>query len=214
MRDVANEGRTVLFVSHNQATVQALCTRAVHLDAGRVVNDGPTADVIDQYLTSLEDVATTNLLERTDRSTRAYQELKLSSVSITGGAGGGALATGRAATIGFELTGLGPTTSVSFVVHDHFGLPIASFDSKTIAPQDTREPALGAAFVCEIDHLPLAPGRYRVDAEVRADNHLQDSLEAVAYFDVAPGTLDDRPATGDSGAGPVVVAHRWRVPPS
>ncbi len=43
-------GRTVFFVSHNMAALQSLCTRAIWLDRGRVVQDGPVADVVGAYL--------------------------------------------------------------------------------------------------------------------------------------------------------------------
>ena len=46
MGDVANEGRTVLFVSHNMGAISTLCSRAVLLDAGRVVAVGPTSEVV------------------------------------------------------------------------------------------------------------------------------------------------------------------------
>src|SRR2546426_9141127 len=35
MQDVAGHGRTVLFVSHNVAAIENLCTRAIRLEAGR-----------------------------------------------------------------------------------------------------------------------------------------------------------------------------------
>ena len=38
MEDVAGHGRTVLFVSHNMQAVSTLCTRAVELSAGQIVN--------------------------------------------------------------------------------------------------------------------------------------------------------------------------------
>jgi lipopolysaccharide transport system ATP-binding protein len=50
MQDVAGQGRTVLFVSHNIPAVRALCTSAILLAAGRVELMGQTADVLDQYL--------------------------------------------------------------------------------------------------------------------------------------------------------------------
>ena len=50
MRDVAGEGRTVLFVSHNIGAVQRLCSRALLLDGGRLVQDGPPAEVVTTYL--------------------------------------------------------------------------------------------------------------------------------------------------------------------
>jgi lipopolysaccharide transport system ATP-binding protein len=49
MSDVATEGRTVLFVSHNMAAVTSLCQRGILLDAGRVVADGPVADTAERY---------------------------------------------------------------------------------------------------------------------------------------------------------------------
>jgi lipopolysaccharide transport system ATP-binding protein len=49
MESVANEGRTVLFVSHNMGAISELCSRAILLDKGRKVADGNVADVINQY---------------------------------------------------------------------------------------------------------------------------------------------------------------------
>lgn len=50
MSDVATQGRTVLFVSHNTAAIQQLTSECVLLEAGRVVALGPTADVLATYL--------------------------------------------------------------------------------------------------------------------------------------------------------------------
>jgi lipopolysaccharide transport system ATP-binding protein len=50
MRDVAGEGRTVFFVSHNLGAIQRLCGRALLLDGGRLVQDGPATDVVAAYL--------------------------------------------------------------------------------------------------------------------------------------------------------------------
>ena len=52
MQDVSKLGRTVLFVSHNMPAVNMLCSRAIHLEGGRIVNDGPTHDVVSAYLSS------------------------------------------------------------------------------------------------------------------------------------------------------------------
>ena len=50
MQEVGREGRTVLFVSHNMAAITRLCERAILLDAGHVVRDGPASDVVSAYL--------------------------------------------------------------------------------------------------------------------------------------------------------------------
>jgi len=52
MEDVGREGRTVLFVSHNMPAVTRLCPRTVLLDKGRVLQDGPSHDVVSAYLSS------------------------------------------------------------------------------------------------------------------------------------------------------------------
>jgi lipopolysaccharide transport system ATP-binding protein len=50
MGDVAKEGRTILFVSHNMTAVQSLCRRAVWLDGGRVVQQGDAGIIVTEYL--------------------------------------------------------------------------------------------------------------------------------------------------------------------
>jgi lipopolysaccharide transport system ATP-binding protein len=50
MSEVSQNGRTVIFVSHNMAAVQNLCSRVLWMAAGRVVEDGEPARVIGNYL--------------------------------------------------------------------------------------------------------------------------------------------------------------------
>ncbi|HTN68786.1 MAG TPA: Wzt carbohydrate-binding domain-containing protein, partial [Dysgonamonadaceae bacterium] len=51
MQDVStNDGRTVLFVSHNMASVKSLCTAAILIDNGQVKNSGNTEKIVEQYL--------------------------------------------------------------------------------------------------------------------------------------------------------------------
>jgi lipopolysaccharide transport system ATP-binding protein len=65
MGEVANEGRTVLFVSHNLVTVQNLCEKSILLQSGEIVQFGDTKEVIDTYLsdkpTARNKVALNNL---------------------------------------------------------------------------------------------------------------------------------------------------------
>src|SRR5262249_47946010 len=49
MKGVGRRGSTVLFVSHNMPAVETLCTRAIHLDGGRVANDGDVRQVVRDY---------------------------------------------------------------------------------------------------------------------------------------------------------------------
>jgi len=67
MDGVAKSGRTVLFVSHNMAAVESLCTRGVLLEHGRVVYDGPSGEAVGRYLRSMESAVTSDLATRADR---------------------------------------------------------------------------------------------------------------------------------------------------
>src|SRR5256714_4756262 len=51
MSDVAQQGRTVLFVSHNMAAVQQLTTHSVMLDSGAFIERGTAAKIVSHYLT-------------------------------------------------------------------------------------------------------------------------------------------------------------------
>lgn len=57
MQDVATSGRTVLFVSHNMASIATLCKRVILLDKGTIRAYGPTEEIIDQYSTMVESEA-------------------------------------------------------------------------------------------------------------------------------------------------------------
>ena len=70
------------------------------------------------------------------------------------------------------------------------------------------------AIECEIDSLPLMPGRYRIDVILRGKQEIQDGLQAAAYFDVEPGVLDGRPMPQMGADGDIVLAHSWRLPPA
>jgi len=49
MSKVSQEGRTILFVSHNMDSVARLCNRSILLEKGRLIMEGPTPDVIEKY---------------------------------------------------------------------------------------------------------------------------------------------------------------------
>jgi lipopolysaccharide transport system ATP-binding protein len=50
MEQAGTQGRAVIFVSHDMAAVTRLCSRAILLDQGRTVSDGPAAEVVHHYL--------------------------------------------------------------------------------------------------------------------------------------------------------------------
>ena len=68
MREVAdNEGRTVLYVSHNMNTIRQLCNRCIVLNRGQVVFDGKVEEAIEIYLGSKENSSSTIDLSNIER---------------------------------------------------------------------------------------------------------------------------------------------------
>ena len=50
MSEISGGGRTVLFVSHNMAAIETLCTTAIYLAEGRIIQQGATSEVVATYL--------------------------------------------------------------------------------------------------------------------------------------------------------------------
>ncbi len=86
MQQVGKSGRTVLFVSHNMPAVTRLCPRTIAMDAGAIVNDGPTSAVVTAYLRS--DLGTTAARRWDDPAVAPGDEVaRLRGVSVQDSAG-------------------------------------------------------------------------------------------------------------------------------
>jgi lipopolysaccharide transport system ATP-binding protein len=81
MSQVAKEGRTLLFVSHNAQIVRRLCRRAIFLEQGRLAAEGTAEDVVRTYLASIEtdDVG----FRRWDERTLGDEECHVTEVRVT-----------------------------------------------------------------------------------------------------------------------------------
>ena len=214
MGEVAEEGRTVIFVSHNLAIIQALCDRGVLLERGEAVADAPVREAIDRYLRTLERAASDDLLQRTDRDSRAYDDTLIRRVAIRDPTGGhpDVVVGGRPAVIEVHVTEVVPMLECRLTIANSLGQPVTTMDSEVSAPQDVRDPDRGPVLECHIAELPLLPGRYRLDVLIKGRNQIQDGLQAAAFFDVEPGVAADRPMPASGSDGDVVFAHTWRLP--
>jgi lipopolysaccharide transport system ATP-binding protein len=210
MHDVVHDGRTVLFVSHNMAMVQKLCNRAILINAGRVVAEGPTASVVGAYLDRIGRNAAFSLAEVPERSGKG--SVRLTRIEIRSDDGSRrAIATGRSTRVILGIDRAMPGLSCSFDIFDQLGQPVTYFDSSEHGLNDSMHTS-EAAFCCEIGELLLVPGRYRIDATVSLDGEVQDHIQGAAFIDVEQGLLDGRPVLRSSNYGNVVMHHRWTVP--
>jgi len=67
MDNVAKAGRTIMFVSHNMAAVESLCSRAIWIDKGRVLDVGDPKEIIAKYLQVQTEKTEIDLSDRVDR---------------------------------------------------------------------------------------------------------------------------------------------------
>ena len=212
MEQVARDGRTVLFVSHNLAAVQELCDRGILLTDGTVGATGTSAEVVAMYLESLERGATAELSQRNDR--QGTGAVRLTRIEIAGGSGfrSPVLATGQPANFTFHLTRILPRLSCIFTFYDQHGHAVASFNSDLRGPHDSCDPKIGARCVCSLEELLLLPGRYRVNVAILTDAELQDHVEGAAIFEVEGGRVDGRRVADGGRYGSVYFKHRWTLP--
>jgi ABC-type polysaccharide/polyol phosphate transport system ATPase subunit len=54
MEDLRQDGRTIVFVSHNLGAISRLCHRSVWLEQGAIRDQGPSEQIVEQYLGSLD----------------------------------------------------------------------------------------------------------------------------------------------------------------
>jgi len=211
MDDVAQTGRTVLFVSHNMGLLQMLCQRGIFLNEGAITTDGTISEAVDAYLQTLEQVKSQDLSKRTDR--KGLGQVRLVGAEVINSSNGSSsiLKTGDAAHLIFHVNAILPRMVCNILILDHLGQSIVGFGSATHGPEDSFDPEGGLRFVCELDEILLLPGRYRVNVSIIGDNRLQDYVEAAMTFDVGPGHLRGRPASSTEFFS-VSMPHRWRLP--
>jgi len=83
MKDVSvNDGRTVLFVSHNMGAVQQLCTKAITMHHGKLIEFGETRKIISNYL--VKNYSNTGAYEGPDISSKKIWFKKINVERING----------------------------------------------------------------------------------------------------------------------------------
>ena len=215
MGEVARDGRTVIFVSHNLAIIQALCQRGVLLERGQVLVDAPRRRggaplPADARARSQRRSARAHR-PRSSRSRRRSRQGARDPGHHVGHSrrgGGGKPGHDR-----------GPCHrgAVADGVRAHRAQQPRTAGHHVRQPDALRRRTSARAssaprFECELAAMPLIPGRYRIDVLLRGRNEIQDGLQAAAFFDVEPGVMDGRPTPALGSDGDVVLPHVWRLP--
>ena len=194
MQDVSREGgRTVLFVSHNMASIQNLCTRCVVLENGETTFEGATDQAINYYLQGGQTLQAIPINERTDRSGKA-DKIKITHIYITNEENQliSGVYSGQNFNICMEyetnlsnndfITKVNPSISilnkdgVSLVLH-HSRLDGKLFDIKQ---------KKGTFFV-KINSIPLVPSNYQLSFGLAQSVQMLDGLSNAMELQVMDG---------------------------
>jgi lipopolysaccharide transport system ATP-binding protein len=210
MGEVAKEGRTVLFVSHNMGAVRSLCSRAIWLHDGAVRMDSGTYEVIDQYLQQTT-TSTSSMIDLNDipRNELLATRLKLTNITFNNGTPpmyGEPLRV----EFGYETTADVYGVSFSFGFSSLEGTRMLSLDSDVGGLRMDLPRGSSGVAVATLDALYLQPGIYMLDVAARSgDRGFLDSLGGCAQVEITSGPDTPSVVIDFPGGVRFPVAWQW-----
>jgi len=216
MEGLRNKGRTVLFVSHNMAAVENLCSRGIWIDAGRVRMDGTSHEVIEAYMGSLAGVSGGSVDLHDYPGRRGAGEVRYTGMEFLDSAGQQCLTTasGSKLTIRFHYEAHASLSNLSFGFRLLTELGTLVTETST-SHFDLVIPAVAHGrghLDVEFDSLNLLPGRYYLTLGIASGSgNVQDFLDNCARLDVEPANVYNSSRTIDSRYGIVFFQQRWNL---
>jgi lipopolysaccharide transport system ATP-binding protein len=220
---VSEEGRTILYVSHNLVTVEYLCPRALLLVDGQLAFDGDTDETASQYLNRFPHAergpaAGVFDLAAADRSGEGRDAL-FTRLELRPGGG-----------VPFETIRMGDRLRIEISVEGLDARPeatvwvtVGSSTTRCIFRMSSRMKPLEAAhrrcndetIVLDIPSLVLTPGDYHLDVEAYGhENLLIDMVHRAAEFTVIPADMLGTGYHFGPRDGHFVVPFEWELRPS
>jgi lipopolysaccharide transport system ATP-binding protein len=197
MGDVARQGRTVLFVSHNMAAINRLCGRTIWLERGELLGNGTPGEMITRYLASASS-ETGEVLWPEGTANQGVTEVSLLALRILNEEGTLAPKVDVQKPFFFEMryrvNQALPYARAGFDVRTADGMLL--FESYDIDDQDNtdRREVGDYAFRCEVPGNLLNPGTYSVGINIGVP-HIKN---LVRREDVLSLTIEDTGAVGQT----------------
>ena len=219
MKDVASGGRTVLFVSHAMSSILALCPKAMLLNAGRIVYEGPSEEAVARYVAASR-MAGGEWLERQPSRT-GTSAVRVTSLRLEDADGNLAdsPATGDAVRFVLDYEAAEDANLdelvVNIVISEQGGGGLVSLMSQVSGEGFRDVPPVGRA-VCFVPELPLMPGHYNVQYSLLLGSELADKVHQAGSLVVREGDFFGTgrlPPRADY-YGPVLTRHDWSLEPA
>ena len=213
MRELSQtRGRTVLFVSHNDAAIRQLCPRSIWLDSGAVHMDGPSDEVVPAYLAAqssqavLDDWVDVGDRQRSGSGEVQFREVRM---SVPGRADARALAPGDPLTVTCRVEATQPVECGSIAVYFSTASGLKVVSAGTNAQVPVILPAGQSEVRIEIEALNLNPGRYAASLWMA---RATGARRKFGLYDFVEDAVDIVVATPDAGDTPEgLVATRSAV---
>jgi lipopolysaccharide transport system ATP-binding protein len=209
MEDVAKEGRTVLFVSHNMAAIQQLTNKSILLHQGAVISNGSSVAVVAKYLqTSFQSTVAYDVRNKP----RLYSEITSRDVEFCeltfDNTQTNIFSVGSAIDILVTIRGNAKKDKFRFsmTIFRIDGTPVGNFFGPTIHSINNNETAV---FKLELRHLNLAPGKYCCALAMGIGNEKElirefDIISDVLNFEVMFPSDSGTTGTWNSGWGSII----------
>ena len=214
MEDLRKGGRTVLFVSHNMAAVENLCSRGIWIDAGRVRQDGATHEVIRSYLSSFAETQESATDLSGVESRHGNGDVYYTGMAFLDRDGQPKLVTRSGDSIRlrfyYHARKTVPYTSFGFQLFTDMGT-LVSDTSTWHHSLDIPEIPPGDGYLdLEIDFLNLLPARYHFSLWITGlGGVVHDAVEHCASLEIELSNIYNSGKNIDSRSGIVFFPQRW-----
>ncbi|HQQ94600.1 MAG TPA: ABC transporter ATP-binding protein [Bacteroidia bacterium] len=207
------EGRTILFVSHNMATIQNLCNTCMYLSGGRMIKYGKTEDVIPEYLRASREMQSQDLSQRTDRSGNG--KFRFMSFGLKDTAGQSLIAGHCGTELIIEIFARANTLlnqlELAMGVDDQYGQRVAHFSNLvTSSPFEKVNPG-DHCFRIRIPRFPLKSGNYTFSLYSTVNGDVADWIQEAGNFDVEAGDFFKTGKLPPEGQAAVFIEHHFEM---
>lgn len=214
MRELGHTGRTLVFVSHNMAAIENLCKRTLWLSDGQVKQDGPTKEVIREYMNSFgaSDDQILDLSAVTERKgTGAVRFLRMEFLD-EGGGGQPVVTSGGPLRIRFQYECMREMRDLHFGlrIYSNLGVLLSDIHTWSTAQAVPMASKGHGSIDLEVASLNLMPGSYYLSAWVSSFNEWHDVVDNVARLDIEPSDFYGTGRGVESRFGLVFFPFCWK----
>ena len=211
MSDVVQQGRTVIFVSHQMDAVASLCKSVMVVAGGKVGEKQPTEEGIAEYLGARGEQANLPLIDRPRTQDRRRPPI-FHELGVTDAAGrpGNVIPTGGG--VSFEI-GLGDfdepgNFTVGVALLNGRGQRCVLFHSEYNSNLTMRG-STRLSLRCDVPALPLAPGTYAVELVIADGFKILERVERAAELEVIFSDLLGTGKVPNAAQSTVVLPAQW-----